>query len=72
MNHCTFVRKNCSGYEYGHIVVENHATRQEKRHHVVLGKADTYEAALAANDMAQKGLPRASYHGLDLKPLWKN
>lgn len=73
-HNCKFVRKTKDGlhYEYGHIEVTEHATPKEVRKHVVAGKAGSYEEALSLNDMVQAGLARRAYHGLDLKPLWRD
>ena len=68
-NPCKFVRRNCVGYEYGDTVVKDQATKHEKREHVVLGRADTYEEALAANAMATQGMPRGKTH---IKPTFYN
>lgn len=71
MSECRFVRKNCAGYEYGYIRVDNHALNNEMRTHVVVGKAPTYEEALAANSMAARGMPRIGNNVPDT-PLWRN
>lgn len=70
-SNCNFVRKNCEGWEYGFIQVENHALPSEKRTHVVRGKAPTYEEALMANTMAQRGKDRSHHFDHNLRPLWK-
>lgn len=75
MKHCCkFVRKTKDGlkYEFGHVEIADHATPKEVRRHVVLGNADEYEEALRLNEMALAGLARQKYHGLDLKPLWRD
>lgn len=59
--HCNYVRKNTTGYEYGHIQVTAHAEKSEKRTYVPLGEAPSYEAALAMNNMAAKGCPRINH-----------
>lgn len=69
MSTCTFVRKNCSGYEFGVIVIEDQNTNKEKRHHHVIGKAPTYEEALLLNNMALRGKDRSKPSGLNLPPL---
>lgn len=63
---CKFVRKNGTGYEYGHVQIEEHATLREKRIQVVLGKEPHYEAALLANTMAAKGMPRIGLNSSEL------
>ena len=66
MNPCHFVRKNCAGYEYGRVVVSDTGTKQEKREYVVQGHADTYESALAANNMALEGKPQIGFRPTSL------
>lgn len=64
MNTCTFVRQAAGGYEYGLFHVSAPGTKHEVRRHEVLGKKPSYEAALDANAMAQKGCTRmGAYHG---------
>ena len=59
MNHCTYTRRaECGGYEYGHITIEDSATKKEKRTYVPLGIKATLDEALKANSMALEGLPR--------------
>jgi hypothetical protein len=68
---CNFVRKNCEGWEFGFIQIDNYATPRETRTHVVVGKAPTYEDALAANAMAVRGKDRVHHFDHNAKPLWK-
>ena len=67
---CKFVRKNGTGYEYGHVQIVEHATPHEKRIHVVLGKESHCEAALLANTMAIKGMPRIGLNPSEIP--WRN
>lgn len=62
MKDCKFVRKNCVGYEYGHIMIHNAGAKNERREYVVEGKALSYEAALELNTMAYEGMPKIRAH----------
>jgi hypothetical protein len=59
-NFCKFSRKcqKDKGFEYGVIEIENVATKNEKRHCKVLGKASTMQEALAKNEMSLEGAPK--------------
>lgn len=58
MSPCLYTRKVPAGYEYGYCQILNTGTKQEKREHIPKGVKPTMEEALAANQMAAKGLPR--------------
>jgi hypothetical protein len=62
MSVCKFVRKHGKQWEYGFIQVENHATKNEVRKHVVLGHVPTYEEAISVNVMAMKGAEKIRPH----------
>ena len=62
MKDCKFVRKNCVGYEYGHIVIHNAGEKNERREYVVEGKAESYEKALEMNAMALQGMAKVKQH----------
>lgn len=68
---CNFVRKNCSGYEYGVIRLNNSGTKHETRIYEVQGKAATMDEALAANAMVLKGLPKSGRQYVDIRPAYK-
>lgn len=59
MNHCAYTRRIEKGvFEFGHIVIEESATKNKKREYVPLGTKATLDEALKANSMALEGLPR--------------
>lgn len=59
MNHCSYTRCLEKGvFEYGHITIEDSATKKEKRTYVPLGTKATIDEALKANSMALEGMPR--------------
>ena len=62
MKDCKFVRKNCVGYEYGHITIHNVGEKNERREYVVEGKAPSYEKALELNTMAKEGMAKVRAH----------
>ena len=66
MKPCTFVRKNCEGWEFGHMQIDDKGAGK----HVVVGKAPTYEEALTQNNMAAKGSARRGFHDSSVKPAW--
>jgi len=66
MKPCTFVRKNCEGWEFGHMQIDDKGAGK----HVVVGKAPTYEEALTQNNMVQYGQPRKGFRDASIKPHW--
>lgn len=70
---CKFVRNNRSRgrWEYGHILIENIASKDEKRIYVVDGEASDYEEALRDNEMAARGKDRTHHFDYSARPLGK-
>ena len=68
---CKFARKARGRWEYGHILIENIASKDEKRHYVVDGEADSYEEALRCNAMALCGKDRTHHFDHQARPLRK-
>ena len=66
MSQCNYVRKSGKGYEFGYMQVTGVNTKNEKREHIPLGNRPSLDEALAANNMALKGLPRKGHF---VKPL---
>lgn len=62
MSKCNYVRKNCSGWEYGHIEIIDSGTKLEKRKYVAAGHAPSYEEACHQNLMATQGQPKVRPH----------
>ncbi len=57
MSNAKYVRKDdkAKGYEYGFIEITDTGSSKEKRNHIKVGTAPTYEEALLLNDMAVSG-----------------
>lgn len=59
MNKITYARQiENAEFEFGHIVINDSGTKNEKRSYIPSGTRPTLDLALAANQMALEGAPR--------------
>lgn len=59
MKHTAYARRiENDTYEFGHIVINDSGTKNEKRSYIPSGTRPTLDLALAANQMALEGAPR--------------